>query len=75
MLLVYLNRLYPTFFNSENERKSERIPLTIADVNTKEGTVTIVVKAVGRSTHEMSRYKEGDSFADVVVLWEILLIL
>ena len=48
------------------KEKSERIPLTIADVNTKEGTVTIVVKAVGRSTHEMSRYKEGDSFADVV---------
>ncbi len=48
------------------KEKSERIPLTIADVNTKEGTVTIVVKAVGRSTHEMSKYKEGDSFADVV---------
>lgn len=48
------------------KEKSERIPLTIADINAKEGTITIVVKAVGRSTNEMGKYKEGDSFVDVV---------
>lgn len=45
---------------------SERIPLTISDFNRKEGTVTIVFKAVGVSTREMAQYKAGDSFSDVV---------
>jgi len=44
---------------------SERIPLTIADVNTKTGTITLIVQAVGKSTLEMSTLKKGDRFADV----------
>jgi len=44
---------------------SERIPLTIADVNTKTGTITIIVQTVGKSTLEMATLKKGDSFADV----------
>lgn len=47
-------------------QESERIPLTIADTDPIKGTVTIVVKAIGRSTIEMGTYQEGDSFADVV---------
>jgi NAD(P)H-flavin reductase len=44
---------------------SERIPLTIADVNTDTGTITLIVQAVGKSTSEMATLKKGESFADV----------
>jgi len=44
---------------------SERIPLTIADVNTKTGTITLIVQTVGKSTLEMSKLKKGDPFCDV----------
>jgi ferredoxin--NADP+ reductase len=44
---------------------SERIPLTIADVNTQAGTITFIVQAVGKSTLEMTLLNKGDSFTDV----------
>jgi ferredoxin/flavodoxin---NADP+ reductase len=44
---------------------SERIPLTIADVNAAKGTITLIVQTVGKSTLEMSKLKKGDSFCDV----------
>ncbi|MGD0077604.1 MAG: sulfide/dihydroorotate dehydrogenase-like FAD/NAD-binding protein [Sedimentisphaerales bacterium] len=44
---------------------SERIPLTIADVNTATGTITIIVQTVGKSTSEMATLKKGDGFHDV----------
>jgi len=45
--------------------EGERIPLTIADSDPDEGTITLVVQAVGKSTVQMSRLKEGDSIPDV----------
>jgi ferredoxin--NADP+ reductase len=44
---------------------SERIPLTIADVNKTTGTITIIVQTVGKSTAEMTTLKIGDGFHDV----------
>lgn len=44
---------------------SERIPLTIADVNTKTGTITLIVQTVGKSTLEMTTLQKGGYFADV----------
>ncbi|MBN2019826.1 MAG: sulfide/dihydroorotate dehydrogenase-like FAD/NAD-binding protein [Sedimentisphaerales bacterium] len=44
---------------------SERIPLTIADVNTTTGTITLIVQSVGKSTSEMATLSKGDSFCDV----------
>jgi len=44
---------------------SERIPLTITDVDTQTGTITLIVQAVGKSTSEMATLKKGESFADV----------
>ncbi|MCJ7777507.1 MAG: sulfide/dihydroorotate dehydrogenase-like FAD/NAD-binding protein, partial [Sedimentisphaerales bacterium] len=44
---------------------SERIPLTIADVNPATGTITLIVQTVGKSTLEMTTLKKGGSFADV----------
>ncbi len=45
--------------------EGERIPLTIADSDPDEGTITLVVQAVGKSTVQMSRLEEGDSIPDV----------
>ncbi|MBI9017620.1 MAG: sulfide/dihydroorotate dehydrogenase-like FAD/NAD-binding protein [Phycisphaerae bacterium] len=44
---------------------SERIPLTIADVNKDTGTVTIIVQTVGKSTAEMETLEVGGGFCDV----------
>jgi ferredoxin--NADP+ reductase len=44
----------------------ERIPLTIADSDSKNGTVTIIVQAVGKTTTQLNRLKTGDSIQDIV---------
>lgn len=44
----------------------ERIPLTIADADTKRGTVTIVVQQVGLSSFKLCSLNEGDYITDVV---------
>ena len=43
----------------------ERIPLTIADVDREEGSITLIVQAVGKTTLEMAQLKEGDSIPDI----------
>ncbi|EJO5347671.1 sulfide/dihydroorotate dehydrogenase-like FAD/NAD-binding protein [Clostridium botulinum] len=48
------------------DEKGERIPLTICDFNKEEGSVTIVIQAIGSSTKKMDSFKEGDSFRDFV---------
>ena len=46
---------------------AERIPLTVADYDREKGTITLVVQALGKTTHEMmTEYKQGDTFADFV---------
>ncbi|MCK6606554.1 MAG: sulfide/dihydroorotate dehydrogenase-like FAD/NAD-binding protein [Ignavibacteriaceae bacterium] len=44
----------------------ERIPLTIADANEKEGTITIIVQGIGKTTKEINSHNSGDYFMDVV---------
>jgi ferredoxin--NADP+ reductase len=39
---------------------AERIPLTIADYSRDEGTITIVLQVVGKSTEELATLKVGD---------------
>jgi len=46
--------------------KGERIPLTVADTKPEEGLFRMVVKVVGKTTHELSLRKEGDTILDVV---------
>ncbi|MCA9259537.1 MAG: sulfide/dihydroorotate dehydrogenase-like FAD/NAD-binding protein [Planctomycetales bacterium] len=46
--------------------QGERIPLTIADSNVDEGTVTIVVQGVGKTTKLLNQLEAGDSIPDVV---------
>lgn len=43
----------------------ERTPLTVADYDAKEGTITIVTQAMGVSTRKIAAKEVGESFADV----------
>ncbi len=44
----------------------ERIPLTIAQADTKNGTITLVVQSVGVSTQKICALEPGDYLTDVV---------
>jgi len=44
----------------------ERMPLTIADFNREEGTVTIIFQIVGATTEKLNALNEGDSITDFV---------
>lgn len=44
----------------------ERIPLTIADANTEEGSITLVFGCVGKTTEELSSFSVGDSLPVLV---------
>ena len=48
------------------QEDSERIPLTIADYNVSEGTVTIIYQIVGASTMELNSLNQGDCLCDFV---------
>lgn len=43
----------------------ERFPLTIADTDINEGTITIVFLVMGKSTDELNNMNEGDTISDV----------
>ncbi len=46
--------------------RSERIPLTVADVNVRAGSITLIFQVVGKSTLELSTWKEGDQILNCV---------
>lgn len=46
--------------------KGERIPLTIADVDTENSAITLIVQVVGKTTENLSRLKKEDTILDVV---------
>ena len=48
------------------DERGERIPLTLAGWDEKEGSVTIVFMEVGTTTHRLALLKAGDSLANVV---------
>jgi NAD(P)H-flavin reductase len=48
------------------DEKGERIPLTLADWDGKEGSVTVVFMEVGATTSRLALLKAGDSIADFV---------
>ncbi len=45
---------------------SERIPLTIADYDRENGTITIIYQLVGGSTHELNSLNKGECIQDFV---------
>jgi ferredoxin--NADP+ reductase len=46
--------------------KSERIPLTIADFDREEGTISIVFQEMGKGTHKIGVLQKGDSLQGVL---------
>ncbi len=46
--------------------KGERIPLTIADSNEKNGTITLIIQRVGTTSHKLCRLNAGDYISDLV---------
>lgn len=48
------------------EEHGERIPLTIADSDTSDGTVTIIVQGVGKTTKQLNMMEAGDEIMDIV---------
>ncbi|HEX7357746.1 MAG TPA: FAD-binding oxidoreductase, partial [Ignavibacteriaceae bacterium] len=44
----------------------ERIPLTIADSDIENGTITIIVQGIGKTTKELNTFTSGDFILDVV---------
>lgn len=44
----------------------ERIPLTIADSDAQEGTITIIVQGIGRTTKHLNTLEKGDFIQDLV---------
>jgi len=48
------------------DERGERIPLTVADMDTTRGTVTVVVQAVGKTTRQMMMIPEGEMILDFI---------
>ena len=48
-----------------NKDNGERVPLTIADADTEEGSITLIFQTVGKTTTELSKFEVGD---DIPVL-------
>lgn len=48
------------------DEKGERIPLTIADWDAAEGSITVVVMEVGTTTHRLAELGTGDNIVDFI---------
>jgi len=46
--------------------EGERIPLTIVDSDKNDGTITLIVQGVGKTTQEMNQMEAGDLIRDLV---------
>ena len=49
-----------------NNDYSERIPLTIAGIDTSKGSITLIWQRVGKTTAELADLKVGDEIANIV---------
>lgn len=47
-------------------RYGERIPLTIADANSAEGSITLIFQTVGRTTHRLAALNVGDTIPAIL---------
>jgi ferredoxin--NADP+ reductase len=48
------------------DEQGERIPLTIADSDSGQGSITIIVQGVGKTTRQLNMLETGDRIKDVV---------
>ncbi|NMB81219.1 MAG: sulfide/dihydroorotate dehydrogenase-like FAD/NAD-binding protein [Ignavibacteria bacterium] len=74
---VFLMKLYAPLIAEErsagqfiilqiDDDYGERIPLTIADANTGDGSITIIFQVVGKSTLQLSKMNSGDEIPTLV---------
>ncbi|MTV49331.1 sulfide/dihydroorotate dehydrogenase-like FAD/NAD-binding protein [Heliobacillus mobilis] len=54
------------FFILRADEKGERIPLTIADFDREEGTITAIFQEMGAGTKRLGQLEVGDNILDVV---------
>lgn len=47
-------------------KNGERIPLTVADSNVEDGTITIIVQGIGKTTQHLNTLEAGDEILDLV---------
>jgi len=47
-------------------QRGERIPITIQQSDAQRGTITLVVQAIGKTTHMLDSLEAGDSILDIV---------
>jgi ferredoxin--NADP+ reductase len=59
-------RLAGNFVIIRVSETGERIPLTIVDSDIKQGTITLIVQAIGKTTKLLSRIPVGENLVDVV---------
>jgi len=59
-------RLAGQFVIVRVHERGERIPLTIADSDVDEGSITIIVQGVGKTTRLLNMLNAGDAIRDVV---------
>ena len=64
--LIAKSRKAGNFVIVRVDQQGERMPLTIAEADTKKGTITLVVQKVGLSSTKLCNLNEGDYVADVV---------
>ncbi|GBE28348.1 dihydroorotate dehydrogenase B (NAD(+)), electron transfer subunit [bacterium BMS3Bbin03] len=48
------------------DEEGERIPLTIAEYDREQGTITLIVQEVGKTTYKLGDLDEGDAIEDVI---------
>jgi ferredoxin--NADP+ reductase len=48
------------------DEHGERIPLTLVDSDSKNGTITLIVQGIGKSTRQLLAMNAGDSLRDLV---------
>ena len=64
--LIAKKRKAGQFIMLRIDEYGERIPLTIADSNADDGTITLIYQAVGKSTEQLSQLEVGEYILDLV---------
>ncbi len=60
------NRKAGHFIILRLDDKGERVPLTIADADPKNGSITLIVQIVGVTSHKLSLMNKGDGIHDLL---------
>jgi NAD(P)H-flavin reductase len=64
--IIAANRKAGQFVIVKIDEKGERIPLTIADADPRQGTLTLIIQKVGTTSHKLSLLNVGDTVSDLV---------